>query len=119
VIGGELISTWSRSTWIGSARLVVSGWFNEGRSSADPGTPSRRHPWNKVTLPKPQARDFADKYSWVASPRMEDKRTGKFVANDTGGGPFARQWVTAKAGLVTSAMEGEAPPDGSAAGASP
>ncbi len=53
-----------------------------------------------MTLPKPQARDFADKYSWVASPRMEDKRTGKFVANDTGGGPFARQWVTAKAGLV-------------------
>ena len=26
--------------------------------------------------------------------------TARFVANDTGGGPFARQWVTAKAGLV-------------------
>ena len=53
-----------------------------------------------MTLPKPQARDFADKYSWVASPRMYDKRNDTYVACDTGGGPFARQWVTAKAGLV-------------------
>ena len=29
-----------------------------------------RHPWNKVTLPKPQKRDFAEKYSWVVSPRV-------------------------------------------------
>ena len=35
----------------------------------------KRHPWNKVTLPKPQKRDFADKYSWVVSPRIYDKRT--------------------------------------------
>ena len=59
-----------------------------------------RHPWNKVTLPRPQARDFTDKYSWVVSPRMYDKRNDKYVCCDTGGGPFARQWCTAKAGLV-------------------
>ena len=53
-----------------------------------------------MTLPKPQKRDFADKYSWVVSPRMYDKRNDTYVACDTGGGPFARQWVTAKAGLV-------------------
>jgi len=53
-----------------------------------------------VTLPKPQARDFNDKYSWVVSPRIYDKRNDAYVACDTGGGPFARQWVTAKAGLV-------------------
>ena len=34
----------------------------------------------RSTLPKPQARDLADKYSWVASPRMHDKRNGSFVA---------------------------------------
>ena len=60
----------------------------------------KHHPWNKVTLPKPQKRDFADKYSWVVSPRIYDKRTDTHVCCDTGGGPFARQWVTAKAGLV-------------------
>ena len=60
----------------------------------------RNHPWNKTTKPKPQKRDFAGKYTWVTSPRWFDKRTGKHVCCDTGGGPFARQWVTAKAGLV-------------------
>src|SRR6478752_1525023 len=65
------------------------------------GNPGKkRHPWNKTTLPKPQKRDFTDKYSWVTSPRMYDKRNDTYVACDTGGGPFARQWVTAKAGLV-------------------
>src|SRR5919198_383851 len=60
----------------------------------------KNHPWNKVTLPKPQKRDFADKYTWVVSPRIYDKRTNTHVCCDTGGGPFARQWCTAKAGLV-------------------
>ena len=60
----------------------------------------QHHPWNKVTIPKPQKRDFADKYSWVVSPRIYDERTDTYVCCDTGGGPFARQWVTAKAGLV-------------------
>ena len=60
----------------------------------------KNHPWNKVTLPKPQARDFTDKYTWVVSPRIYDKRTDTHVCCDTGGGPFARQWCTAKAGLV-------------------
>ena len=60
----------------------------------------RNHPWNKTTKPKPQKRDFAGKYTWVTSPRWFDKRTGIHVCCDTGGGPFARQWVTAKAGLV-------------------
>jgi hydrogenase large subunit len=79
------------------------GWENERTYvSEDPlGNPvSQDHPWNKTTLPKPQKRDFTDKYSWVTSPRIYDARTDTHVCCDTGGGPFARQWVTAKAGLV-------------------
>ena len=53
-----------------------------------------------MTLPRPQKRDFTDKYTWVVSPRIYDKRTDTHVCCDTGGGPFARQWCTAKAGLV-------------------
>src|SRR5260370_40542866 len=34
------------------------------------------------------------------SPRWFDKRTGKLLSLDTGGGPLARFWVTALAGLV-------------------
>ena len=60
----------------------------------------KRHPWNQTTIPKPQRRNFADNYTWVMSPRWLDKRTGDHLALDTGGGPIARLWATALAGLV-------------------
>jgi hydrogenase large subunit len=59
-----------------------------------------RHPWNQTTTPKPQKRNFDGNYSWVMSPRWYDGRTGDHLALDTGGGPIARLWSTALAGLV-------------------
>ncbi|MGA8200084.1 MAG: nickel-dependent hydrogenase large subunit, partial [Candidatus Sulfotelmatobacter sp.] len=69
---------------------------------ADPlGNPvDKNHPWNQTTIPRPQKRDFSGKYTWVMSPRWLDKRTGDHLALDTGGGPIARLWSTALAGLV-------------------
>ena len=60
----------------------------------------RKHPWNQTTLPRPQKRKFDGNYTWVMSPRWYDKRTGDYLALDTGGGPIARLWATALAGLV-------------------
>ncbi len=60
----------------------------------------RRHPWNQTTTPRPQKRNFDNKYTWVMSPRWLDSRTGDHLALDTGGGPIARLWSTALAGLV-------------------
>ena len=60
----------------------------------------KNHPWNQTTIPRPQKRDFSGKYTWVMSPRWFDKRTGDHLALDTGGGPIARLWSTALAGLV-------------------
>jgi hydrogenase large subunit len=40
------------------------------------------------------------KYSWTMSPRWYEKRTGRHLALDTGGGPLARLWVTARADRV-------------------
>ena len=107
VFDGELITTDLVEINLAIRILLGSSYFDDWTNEEtfvthDPlGNPvDKRHPWNKVTLPKPQARDFTDKYSWVVSPRMYDKRNDRYVANDTGGGPFARQWVTAKAGLV-------------------
>ncbi len=60
----------------------------------------RKHPWNQTTTPRPQKRDFHGNYSWVMSPRWLDKRTGDHLALDTGGGPLARLWSTALAGMV-------------------
>jgi hydrogenase large subunit len=60
----------------------------------------QRHPWNQTTIPRPQKRDFNDRYTWVMSPRWYDQRTGDHLALDTGGGPIARLWSTALSGLV-------------------
>lgn len=60
----------------------------------------KRHPWNQTTIPKPQKRNFDDKYSWTMSPRWYDARTSDYLALDTGGGAFARLYATALAGLV-------------------
>jgi hydrogenase large subunit len=58
----------------------------------------QRHPWNQTTIPRPQKRDFDGKYSWTMSPRWFDGKD--HLALDTGGGPLARFWATALAGLV-------------------
>jgi hydrogenase large subunit len=107
VFDGELITTDLVEINLAMRILLGSSYFDDWNNEPtfvhnDPlGNPvDKRHPWNKQTLPKPQKRDFNNKYSWVASPRMYDKRNDTYVATDTGGGPFARQWCTAKAGLV-------------------
>jgi hydrogenase large subunit len=106
-IRGELVTTdlveINRMIRILLGSAYFDGWQNEETYvTHDPlGNPvSKDHPWNKTTLPRPQKRDFSDKYSWVVSPRIYDKRDGSHVCCDTGGGAFARQWCTAKAGLV-------------------
>ncbi len=79
------------------------GWGGEEMFvKTDPlGNPvDRNHPWNQTTTPRPQKRDFSGNYSWVMSPRWYDKRTGNYLALDTGGGPIARFWATALAGIV-------------------
>jgi hydrogenase large subunit len=79
-------------------------WADSGEKFVDRdplGNPiDMRHPWNQTTTPKPQRRNFDENYSWVMSPRWLDQRTGDHLALDTGGGPIARLWSTALAGLV-------------------
>ncbi len=59
-----------------------------------------RHPWNQTTKPNPQKRNFENKYTWVVAPRWFDKRSGKHIALDTGGGGLARLWITGLAKKV-------------------
>ncbi len=107
-INGELVTTNLVEINLMIRILLGSSYFDDWEGAEQPfvtkdplgNDVDPRHPWNKVTLPKPQKRDFAEKYSWVVSPRVWDERTKTDVCCDTGGGPFARQWVTAKAGLV-------------------
>jgi hydrogenase large subunit len=108
VVDGELVTTNLVDINLGIRILLGSSYYEDWGETGevfvknDPlGNPiDRRHPWNQTTIPKPQKRDFGGNYTWVMSPRWLDKRSGDHLALDTGGGPIARLWVTALAGLV-------------------
>jgi hydrogenase large subunit len=112
VVDGKLVTTDLVEINLGIRILLGSSFYDDwtGKNGDagevfvknDPlGNPvDVRHPWNQTTRPRPQKRDLDSKYTWVMSPRWFDKRTNEYLALDTGGGPFARFWVTALAGLV-------------------
>jgi hydrogenase large subunit len=108
VVDGELVTTSLVDINLGLRILLGSSYYEDWENEEtfvdrDPlGNPvDKRHPWNQTTIPAPQKRDLdGGKYSWVMSPRWLDKRTGDHLALDTGGGPLARLWATALAGLV-------------------
>jgi hydrogenase large subunit len=107
VVDGKLVTTDLVDINLNIRILLGSSYYDDWKNAetfvkADPlGNPvDKNHPWNQTTIPRPQKRDFAGKYTWVMSPRWLDKRTGDHLALDTGGGPIARLWATALAGLV-------------------
>jgi hydrogenase large subunit len=108
VVDGELVTTDLVEINLGIRILLGNSYYEDWENeetfvSHDPlGNPvDRRHPWNQTTIPKPQKRNLPEgPYSWVMSPRWFNKRTGDFLPLDTGGGPLARLWATALAGLV-------------------
>ncbi len=107
VVDGELVTTSLVDINLGIRILLGSSYYDDWQNAEtfvknDPlGNPvDQRHPWNQTTIPKPQKRNFDGNYTWVMSPRWYDKRTGDYLALDTGGGPLARFWATALAGLV-------------------
>jgi len=105
VVDGKLITTDLVEINLGIRILLGHSFYDDWQGQEvfvkqDPlGNPvDLRHPWNQHTLPKPQKRDFGGNYSWVMSPRWFDGKD--HLALDTGGGPIARLWTTALAGLV-------------------
>jgi hydrogenase large subunit len=107
IVDGKLVTTDLVDINLNIRILLGSSFYDDWEQgetfvTKDPlGNPvDQRHPWNQTTIPKPQKRDFKGKYTWVMSPRWLDKRTGDHLALDTGGGPIARLWSTALAGLV-------------------
>jgi hydrogenase large subunit len=107
VVDGELVTTDLVDINLNIRILLGSSYYDDWQSAEtfvkkDPlGNPvDQRHPWNQSTFPRPQKRNFKDKYTWVMSPRWYDKRTKDHLALDTGGGPIARLWATALAGIV-------------------
>ena len=107
VVDGKLITTDLVDINLGIRILLGSSFYDDWQGDevfvkADPlGNPvDPRHPWNQTTRPRPQKRDFAGRYTWVMSPRWFDAQSQSHLALDSGGGPLARLWTTALAGLV-------------------
>ena len=105
VVDGTLVTHNLIDINLGMRILLGSSFYDDWQHTEtfvreDPiGNPiDQRHPWNQTTLPRPQKRDFNQKYSWVMSPRWFNGQ--EHLALDSGGGPLARFWVTALAGLV-------------------
>ncbi len=105
VVDGKLVTTSLVDINLGIRILLGSSYYDDWADqemfvTRDPlGNPvDRHHPWNQHTIPKPQKRDFSGNYSWTMSPRWFDGTD--HLALDTGGGPIARLWTTALAGLV-------------------
>lgn len=105
VVDGKLVTTSLVDINLGIRILLGHSYYEDWQNAEtfvkkDPlGNPvDKRHPWNQTTIPKPQKRDFNGAYSWTMSPRWFDGKD--YLALDTGGGPLARFWATALAGLV-------------------
>ncbi len=98
VVDGELRSTRLTQINLGTEEFVDHSFYEQwgdgrGVTTAPDGSPlSPYHPWNKRTVPRPEARSWKERYSWSTAPRW-DRETME-------SGPHARQWVTAAAGLV-------------------
>ncbi|MDP8969873.1 MAG: nickel-dependent hydrogenase large subunit [Actinomycetota bacterium] len=94
VIDDELVTTRLTDINIGWEEFVEHAYYDESstnRHATDPlGNPiSPYHPWNKRTLPRPQAKDFRGKYTWACAPRWD--------RNVVEAGAYARLLITAKA----------------------
>ncbi|HXE30603.1 MAG TPA: nickel-dependent hydrogenase large subunit [Terriglobales bacterium] len=107
IVDGKLVTNDLVDINLGIRILLGSSYYEDWANQEtfvrhDPlGNPvDQRHPWNQTTTPRPQKRDFEGRYTWVMSPRWFDKKTGAYLALDTGGGPIARLWSTALQGLV-------------------
>ena len=98
VVEGELMTTSLNHVNVGIEEFVDHSFYEqwsdgEAPATAPDGSPlSPFHPWNKRTIPRPEKRNWKERYSWSTAPRWDRKPMET--------GPLARHWITAEAGLV-------------------
>ncbi|MGI8937575.1 MAG: nickel-dependent hydrogenase large subunit [Iamia sp.] len=96
IMDGELVTTRLTDINMGFEEFVDHSYYEDWTSSdsrfpTDPlGNPlSPNHPWNKTTTPRPQGKDFKEKYSWSTAPRWDREVVES--------GTYGRMWTTALA----------------------
>jgi hydrogenase large subunit len=97
IVDGKLRTTNLTDINMGIEEFVDHAFYEDwtkaapARFSTDPlGNPlSPYHMWNKVTIPRPAATSFKDKYTWDTAPRWDR------MSMETG--TYGRMWTTALA----------------------
>ncbi|CAN5538514.1 nickel-dependent hydrogenase large subunit [soil metagenome] len=98
IIDGELRTTRLTDVNMGIEEFVehsyYDDWTTDGQPSRFPTDPlgnplSPYHSWNKTTIPRPQGKNFKEKYSWDCTPRWDRQ------VMETG--TYGRMWTTALA----------------------
>lgn len=96
IMDGELITTRLTDINMGFEEFVDHSYYEDWTTSSsrfptdELGNPlSPNHPWNKTTTPKPQGKDFKEKYSWSTAPRWDREIVET--------GTYGRMWTTALA----------------------
>ncbi|MDP8975549.1 MAG: nickel-dependent hydrogenase large subunit [Actinomycetota bacterium] len=100
IIDGELITTNLTDINMGYEEFVNAAFYDDWTQAASPrfatdslGNPlSPYHPWNKQTIPRPQAKNFKEKYTWDTAPRWDRQ------VFETGA--YGTLWTTALAGKL-------------------
>ncbi len=95
VVDGQLMTTNLQAIDGGVEEFVDHSFYEDWVGRGDPlltvdplGNPlSRRHPWNKQTLPLPANSDTRGKHTWSTAPRWQ--------GNAMEAGAYARLWITA------------------------
>jgi hydrogenase large subunit len=95
IINGELRTTQLSAINLGLEEFVDHAFYEHWSGHALPADPlggplSPFHPWNKETKPKPEGRDWKERYTWATAPRWDREVVE--------GGPIARNWMLALAG---------------------
>ncbi len=96
IVDGELVTTKITDINMGIEEFVEHSYYEDWtagpqRFATDElGNPlSPYHAWNKETLPKPEGKNFKEKYSWSTAPRWDR------ISMETG--VVGRMWTTAMA----------------------
>lgn len=92
VIDGELRTRSLRAINLGVEEFVEHSYYEHWAGNRVPEDPSGGplspfHPWNKTTLPRPEARDWKTRYTWATTPRWDREVVEA--------GPIARNWMLA------------------------
>lgn len=98
ILDGEIVTTDLTDINMGFEEFVSHSFYDDWTTGSRPrfssdalGNPiSPYHPWNKTTIPRPQGKNFKEKYTWDTAPRW-DRRVVET-------GTYGRMWTTALIG---------------------